>query len=58
MASPITWSSGSLVTELWIGAPSDPPLGTSTDYDRAATLVVASTILATTVTMAALFAMR
>lgn len=50
------WSGGQLVTDVWIGAPSDPPLGSSTDYDRAARLVAASSILATMIAISALIA--
>ena len=40
------WRDGSLVTDIWIGAPHDPPLSTAGDYDRAALLVAASGVLA------------
>jgi len=50
------WSAGSLVTDIWIGAPSDPPLGSDTDYDRAATLVAISSVLATAIAIAAVVA--
>jgi adenosylcobinamide-phosphate synthase len=33
------WNAGRLVTDIWIGIPSDPPLTTSDDYDRAARVV-------------------
>ena len=49
------WSAGSLVTEVWIGAPSDPPLGSDTDYDRAATLVAISGLLASVIAIVAVF---
>jgi len=52
------WSGGSLVTDLWIGAPSDPALGTAADYDRAATLVAASSLLAAMISIAAVLAMN
>jgi len=50
------WSGGTLVTDVWIGASSDPPLSTPTDYDRAARLVAVSSVLATTITMGVLLA--
>jgi adenosylcobinamide-phosphate synthase len=40
------WSQGKLVTDLWIGAPGDPPLSTARDYDRAAILVATCGVLA------------
>jgi len=52
------WSKGSLVTEVWIGAPTDPPLGAGADYDRAARLVAVSSALAITLTIAAVFALH
>jgi adenosylcobinamide-phosphate synthase len=36
------WLNGALVTDLWIGDPSDPPLATSGDVMRALTLCVLS----------------
>jgi adenosylcobinamide-phosphate synthase len=36
------WLDGALVTDLWIGDPSDPPLETAADMRRAIALVVAS----------------
>jgi adenosylcobinamide-phosphate synthase len=50
------WSAGSLVTDIWIGAPSDPPLSSDTDYDRAATLVAISSVLAAAIAIAAVAA--
>jgi len=50
------WNGGSLVTDVWIGAPSDPPLRSAADYDRAATLVAASALLATTIAIASVLA--
>jgi len=47
------WSHGALVTDVWIGAASDPPLGTDTDYDRAAALVAVSGLFAAAVAVAA-----
>jgi adenosylcobinamide-phosphate synthase len=40
------WSQGRLVTDLWIGAITDPPLSTARDYDVAARLVAASGVVA------------
>jgi adenosylcobinamide-phosphate synthase len=48
------WNGGSLVTDVWIGAASDPPLSSSADYDRAATLVAVSSLLATMIAIGAL----
>ncbi len=50
------WKAEALVTDLWIGADSDPPLGTATDYDRAARLVAISGAVAATFSVAAVFA--
>jgi adenosylcobinamide-phosphate synthase len=36
------WLKGAQVTDLWIGDPSDPPLGTTDDVRRALTLAVAT----------------
>jgi adenosylcobinamide-phosphate synthase len=40
------WNRGRLVTDVWIGAPADPPLSTARDYERAARLVAACGLLA------------
>jgi adenosylcobinamide-phosphate synthase len=48
------WSGGSLVTDVWIGADRDPPLGTDTDYDRSATLVAICSVLAAAITIGVL----
>jgi adenosylcobinamide-phosphate synthase len=40
------WARGELVTELWLGAPHDPPAASRTDVQRAAILVVTAGILA------------
>jgi adenosylcobinamide-phosphate synthase len=44
------WSNGELVTDLWIGDASDPPLATEDDYQRASRLVVVTGICAATLT--------
>src|SRR5262245_22009233 len=46
------WKDKVLVTDTWIGADSDPPLGTATDYDRAARLVAISGAVAAALTVA------
>ena len=50
------WSDGTLVTDIWIGASSDPPLSTGTDYDRAAILVAASGVFAAALALGAVLA--
>ena len=40
------WTHGHLVTDLWLGDPSDPPLATANDYWRASALVALNGILA------------
>jgi adenosylcobinamide-phosphate synthase len=40
------WANGKLVTDRWIGVPSDPPLEQGEDYDRAAMLVTVSGLTA------------
>jgi adenosylcobinamide-phosphate synthase len=52
------WNHGTLVTDVWIGAPADPPLGTAGDYDRAATLVAVSGALAAAVAIGLLLLPR
>jgi adenosylcobinamide-phosphate synthase len=51
------WNRGELVTDIWIGAPADPPLSTAADYDRAAVLVAASGVLAAAITLAVVVAL-
>ena len=46
------WTNQRLVTDLWIGTPSDPPLGTHDDYERAARLVLTSGLLAAAIAAA------
>jgi adenosylcobinamide-phosphate synthase len=50
------WSSGHMVTALWIGDAADPPLATEDDYRRASTLVVSSGACAAILTSALLVA--
>jgi adenosylcobinamide-phosphate synthase len=40
------WAKGSLVTDVWLGDPSDPPAGSGSDLPRAAILSVATGVLA------------
>ena len=40
------WAEGSLVTDVWLGDPSDPPAGGGSDLPRAAILNVAAGVLA------------
>jgi adenosylcobinamide-phosphate synthase len=40
------WAKGSLVTDVWLGDPSDPPAGSGSDLPRAAILNVAAGVLA------------
>jgi adenosylcobinamide-phosphate synthase len=44
------WQQGQLVTDVWIGEPTDPPLSSAHDYDLAATLVAASGLVAAVLT--------
>jgi adenosylcobinamide-phosphate synthase len=39
------WSNGSMVTDLWVGDASDPPLESATDVTRALTVVILSGLL-------------
>lgn len=39
------WASGTLVTELWLGDPNDPPAGEAKDLTRAAALTLASGLM-------------
>ncbi len=50
------WKDSALVTEIWIGEDSDPPLGTAADYDRAARLVAVCGGLAAVSAVVAVFA--
>lgn len=47
------WNHGTLVTDIWIGAPCDPPLTNGRDYDRAANLVAVSGAVAAAVAILA-----
>ena len=40
------WANGSIVTDVWLGDPSDPPAGTGSDLPRAAILNVVAGVLA------------
>jgi adenosylcobinamide-phosphate synthase len=48
------WLRGAQVTDVWIGAESDPPLATARDVERAVALVVAVGVLLAAVAIAAL----
>ena len=48
------WAGGVLVTDLWLGDPSDPPAGEAGDFPRAAHLNLATGILASVIAIAAL----
>ncbi len=46
------WNTGRMVTDLWIGDASDPPLATGDDYRRASRLVLLTGIVAAALTSA------
>jgi adenosylcobinamide-phosphate synthase len=48
------WSGGALVTEVWIGDPSDPPVESADDYGRARALIVTAGLASTAAGVAAL----
>ncbi len=48
------WANGTLVTELWLGHPTDPPAGGDGDFPRAAHLNLATGILVSLIAIAAL----
>jgi adenosylcobinamide-phosphate synthase len=48
------WANGKLVTEVWLGDPSDPPAGEDGDFPRAAYLNSAAGILASLIAIAVL----
>ena len=50
------WLRGTLVTDLWIGRPDDPPAASRDDLLRAVALIAATGVLATLAAMAALAA--
>jgi adenosylcobinamide-phosphate synthase len=50
------WMQGSLVTDVWIGDPTDPPVATHADVMRAVTLVTATGLVAALLTAAVLLA--
>jgi adenosylcobinamide-phosphate synthase len=43
------WAKGSLVTDVWLGDPSDPPAGSGSDLPRAVTLNVVAGVIAAAV---------
>jgi len=49
------WREGALVTDLWVGDASDPPLETAGDVSRAVLLAVASGLAITIASVAAIF---
>jgi adenosylcobinamide-phosphate synthase len=49
------WLDGKLVTETWLGDPTDPPAGMPGDFKRTAVLVGATGILAAAIAIAILF---
>jgi adenosylcobinamide-phosphate synthase len=48
------WLRGQMVTDQWIGDPSDPPLATSADFARGARLVLAAGVIAAALTIVVL----
>ena len=52
------WLDGTLVTDLWIGDASDPPLETAADMTRAIALVVASGLVVAILGSAAVYMLR
>jgi adenosylcobinamide-phosphate synthase len=52
------WLNGALVTELWIGDPTDPPLETATDVSRAVALTVAAGLVLATLAAFLIAALR
>lgn len=40
------WAKGVLVTDIWLGDPTDPPAGSASDVPRATTLIVAAGVVA------------
>ena len=49
------YASGKLVTEIWLGDPSDPPAGGDGDFRRAAILLTVTGLLAVMIAIAGLF---
>jgi len=52
------WLRGTMVTDVWIGDPADPPAATRADLVRAMQLVALTGLLATALAMAAIAALR
>jgi adenosylcobinamide-phosphate synthase len=52
------WRDGSLVTDVWLGDPSDPPLATDRDYHHASRFVGACGVLAAALACAIVWTMR
>lgn len=50
------WLEGTLVTDVWVGDPTDPPLSTASDVVRATILVVVVGLVATALAIGALLA--
>jgi adenosylcobinamide-phosphate synthase len=48
------WRNGTLVTDIWLGDPADPPAGDPADFRRGAVLVVVCGLLAAALAVAAL----
>jgi adenosylcobinamide-phosphate synthase len=48
------WADGRLVTEIWLGDPSDPPAGQEGDFPRAALLVLTTGLLGASLAIAGL----
>jgi adenosylcobinamide-phosphate synthase len=49
------WADGKIVTEIWLGDPSDPPAGADGDFPRAAMLVTAVGLFSAALAIAILF---
>ncbi|MCW5966589.1 MAG: cobalamin biosynthesis protein, partial [Bryobacterales bacterium] len=52
------WANGALVTELWLGDPTDPPAGETHDLTRAAALTLLSGLMVTVLAVWALLVAR
>jgi adenosylcobinamide-phosphate synthase len=48
------WNNGTLVTDLWIGDPADPPAGTHADVARAVVVITATGVVAAAIVVIAL----
>ena len=49
------WANGKIVTEIWLGEPSDPPAGSNGDFQRSAILLTATGIVAAALAIGILF---